>query len=353
MNSSDDTIDPTAVEPPSFSAEAVAAVVGEEYGLRGDYTQLVSERDQNFQLKAPDGRKFVVKVTSLIEDRIATDFQIAMLSHFEECGFDYSPRVVRTVSGQKRSLITSDAGQEYCLRVVTWHEGNLLHDVGLSADNARRLGERLAELDLALESFEFDGDGQAGLWDMQDALQLRSLLPHVNDVEVQKYTRDVLTRFDETVDTALRALPVQAIHNDANPENILIGAEGNVSGFIDFGDAIKAPRIMDVAIAASYLRTGGENPLELIEAFIEGYEQQSPLSSTEFGLLFDLIRTRLATTLILMYWRLSACDGDDPYRQKTLENESNAFEFLVYLSELGRDGFDRCVEGQKLKSNPR
>lgn len=353
MNSSDDTIDPTTIEPPGFSAEAVAAVVGEEYGLRGDYTQLVSERDQNFRLKTSDGRKFVVKVTSLIEDRIATDFQIAMLSHFEDSGFDYTPRVVRTTSGQERSVITSHDGQEYCLRVVTWLEGHLLHDVGLTTNNARRLGQRLAELHLALEKFEFEGDGQAGLWDMQDALQVQSLLPHVSDEDVQNCTRDVLSQFEESAVEALRALPVQAIHNDANPENILINAEGNVSGFIDFGDAIKAPRIMDVAIAASYLRAEGENPLELIEALIEGYEQRSPLSNAEFALLFDLIRTRLATTLILMYWRLSACDEDDPYRQKTLENESNAFKFLVYLSELGRDGFDRCVEGQKPRSSPR
>jgi len=342
MNASDDTKNPVTAEPPDFSIEAVAAVVADKYGLRGDYTQLVSERDQNFRLKTSDDRKFVVKVTSLIQDRIATDFQIAMLSHFEDCGFDYAPRVVRTVSGQERSVISSDAGQEYSLRIVTWLEGSLLHDVGLTKDNARQLGQRLAELDLALESFGFDGDGQAGFWDMQDALQLQFLLPHVNDEKVQKYTRGVLTRFSETVDTRLHALPRQAIHNDVNPENILINANGDVSGFIDFGDAIKAPRIMDVAIAASYLRGGGENPLEFIEAFIGGYEQRSPLSNEEFDLLYDLIRTRLATTLILMYWRLSARDEDDPYRQKTLENESNAFEFLVFLSELGRDGFDRC-----------
>jgi len=344
MNSSDQTIDPTSVEPPDFSADAVAAVVAEEYSLHGDYTQLVSERDQNFRLKSADGRRFVVKVTSLIEDRIATDFQIAMLSHFEECGFDYTPRVVRTVSGRKRSIITSDAGQEYCLRVVTWLEGSLLNNVGLTTDNARRLGQRLAELHLALEGFNFDGDGQAGLWDMQAALQLQDFLSHVNDEDVQEYTRDVLTQFEEFTAGALRALPVQAIHNDANPENILIDADGNVSGFIDFGDAIRAPRVMDVAIAASYLRTGGENPLELIEAFIEGYEQRNPLSNAEFDLLFDLIRMRLATTLILMYWRLSARDEDDPYRQKTLENESNAFEFLVFLSDLGRDSFIRCKQ---------
>ena len=350
MNSIDDTINPVTVEPPNFAAEVVAAVVAENYNLLGEYTQLVSERDQNFRLRTSDGQGFVVKVTGLIEDRIATDFQIAALCHFEESEFNYAPRVFRTVSGEKRSVITSDAGQEYCLRVVTWLDGSLLQDVELTINNAKRFGQRLAELDLSLENFDFDGDGQAGLWDMQEVLQLRSLLPHINIEKVQKYARAVLTRFDETVKSALRALPRQAIHNDANPENILIDADDDVSGFIDFGDALKAPRIIEVAVAASYLRTGGENPLKFIEAFVEGYHQRSPLSDVEFNLLFDLIRTRLAITLIILYWRLTARDEDDSYRQKTLENESNAFEFLVFLSDLGHDAFNRCVNKVDRKS---
>lgn len=343
MNPINASMSPVTVEPPNFSTGAVAAVVAENYNLLGDYTPLVSERDQNFRLRTSDGQEFVVKVTGLIEDRIATDFQIAALSHFEESGFDYTPRVFRTLSGDKRSVITSDAGQEYSLRVVTWLDGSLLKDVGLTTNNASRFGRRLAELDLSLRNFDFDGDGQAGLWDMQNALQLRSLLPHVNDEKVHKYACAVLNRFEDPVISALHALPGQAIHNDANPENILIDADGDVSGFIDFGDALKAPRIIEVAIAASYLRTVGENPLKFIEAFVEAYHQRSPLSDAEFKLLFDLIRTRLATTLIIMYWRLSARDEDDPYRQKTLENESNAFEFLVFLSDLGHDAFIRCV----------
>ena len=344
MNSTDDTTNPMTVEQPDFAVAAVAAVVAENYDLQGDYTPLVSERDQNFRLQTADGQGFVVKVTGLAEDRVATGFQIAMLTHFEESGFNFAPRVVRTVSGEQRSVITSDTGQDYCLRVVTWLDGSLLYDVELTTNIVKRFGRRLAELDMSLENFKFDGDGQAGLWDIQEASQLRSLLPHIDNENVQELAGAVLTRFDETVIAALRALPKQAIHNDANPENILIGADDDVSGFIDFGDALKAPRIIEVATAASYLRTGGENPLKFIEAFVEGYHRRSPLSDVEFNLLFDLIRTRLAMTLILLYWRLTARDEDDPYRQKTLENESDAFEFLVFLTDLGHDAFIRCIK---------
>ncbi|MCH9693763.1 MAG: phosphotransferase [Gammaproteobacteria bacterium] len=334
-----DTSDAVSIEPPDFASEYVAAIVAKEFDLRGQYTQLVSERDQNFRLITADGNKFVVKVTGLAEETVATDFQIALLSHLEETGFDYAPRVVRTVTGRQRSGITSDAGQEYSLRVVTWLDGSLLQDVEWSTGTIRNFGQRLAELDQTLGSFETDSDGQAGLWNMQAASQLKNLLSHVDDRSVYQLASGVLDQFDDTANAALRALPRQAIHNDANPENILMDADGEVCGFIDFGDALKAPRVVEIAVAASYLRSGGKNPLEFIEAFVAGYHQQSPLSDDEFELLFDLIRTRLVTSLTIMYWRLAARDENDPYRQKTLQSENNAFEFLVFLSRLGRDAF--------------
>ncbi|MGI9219448.1 MAG: phosphotransferase [Woeseiaceae bacterium] len=340
MKSVDKTNSPTTIQPPDFSVADVAAVVTDKFGLTGNYEQLVSERDQNFRLKTPEGRRFVVKVTGRAEDRIATDFQIEMLSHFEDNEFDLAPRVCTTQSGQKRSTISSDDGTEYSLRVVTYLDGALLHDVGLTTKNVTRFGQRLAELDLSLASFEFDGDGQAGLWDMQEFLQLQELLSHVGDTKVRKYTGAVLARFEESILPALRSMPKQAIHNDANPENILMNEHNDVSGFIDFGDALKAPRIIEVAIAASYLRTKSDDPLELISPFVNGYHQKSPLTAAELNLLFDLIRTRLAMTLIIMYWRLMARDEDDPYRQKTIENESNAFDLLVFLTDLGQDDFN-------------
>ena len=64
-----------------------------------------------------------------------------------------------------------------------------------------------------------------------------------------------------------------------------------------------------------------------------------PIEATEADLLFDLVRARLATTITLLYWRLEARDEDDPYRQKTLELESGASQFLHLLDRIGRTAF--------------
>ncbi len=77
--------------------------------------------------------------------------------------------------------------------------------------------------------------------------------------------------------------------------------------------------------------------------FIQSYHKKSPLIDAEIDLLFDLVRTRLTMTLTLLFWRLKARDEDDPYRQKTLAVESDAFEFLRMLSHLGRVGFRQKI----------
>ena len=112
-----------------------------------------------------------------------------------------------------------------------------------------------------------------------------------------------------------------------------------VTGLIDFGDMIRAPLICDVAIAAAYLRSGSDDPLELIAPFLAAYDAVRPLREPEIALLFDLVRARLATTITILYWRMNARRDDDRYRQKTLEEEAGAIGFLDALSDLGAAGF--------------
>jgi Ser/Thr protein kinase RdoA (MazF antagonist) len=262
----------------------------------------------------------------------------AALIHLENQGLRWVPRIVRTLSGRDRGVIRSEDGSEACLRVVTWLSGKLLSDVDVTREIAARFGKRLAELDIALKDFSHAGETQSLLWDSQRAGELRGLLGYVNDRAAKDSVENVLDDFDSRVKPVLLELPQQVIHNDANDGNILLNGRDEISGIIDFGDMMKAPRVVDLATAASYLRTDGD-PLELIEPFVAAYRQKNALLEAELDVLFDLIRTRLSTTLTFMYWRLAARDVDDPYRQKTLSVNSNALIFMQKLSSIGRAAF--------------
>ena len=84
-----------------------------------------------------------------------------------------------------------------------------------------------------------------------------------------------------------------------------------------------------------YKRQVDDDPMRFIVPFIRGYHERNPLSETELNLLYDLIRTRLMMTLIILYWRISARSPGDPYREKTLMGEATAFGFLRSLSNIG------------------
>lgn len=325
------------IDPPNIDLDRVATAVSEQFGLAGQLTSLVSERDQNLSLRTPDGRRFVVKIAGRNEDPVVTDFQILALVHLQQLGTAGVPQVVRTTRGEDRGTICHDDGTETCLRVVTWLGGRMLSDVTISAEISRSFGRQLAGLDYSLAGFSHPGDQQTLIWDAQRALELRPLLTHIDDAELRQQVEDVLEALEDRVLPALELLPKQVIHNDANPENVLLNDEGKVSGIIDFGDMLRAPRVVEIAIAASYLRTTDSDPLEFVAPFVAGYHATSPLRKEELDLLYDLIRTRLATTLSILYWRLSAREPGDSYRDKTLASEASAIQFLPRLTAMGRD----------------
>jgi Ser/Thr protein kinase RdoA (MazF antagonist) len=97
-----------ATPPPRFPAAVVNRIVSEQYGLRGELEQLVSERDQNFRLTTADDCKFVVKIANSSEPALITDFQIQALLHLQERACKVAvPRIIRTQSGAVLTSVSS------------------------------------------------------------------------------------------------------------------------------------------------------------------------------------------------------------------------------------------------------
>lgn len=320
-----------AARPPTAPLSEVSRAVEDHFELRGHYTPLVSERDQNFRLAAHDGNDYVVKVSNPHEAAMVTGLQVDLLLHLQKC-CDVSTPVMKRTSAGHCSASFEFAGEVYSLRVVSYVDGTPLSTLALTEQVAADFGAKLARLDHALESFPATGENPFSVWDLQQAAALRDLQRHIDDPGIRSVVARTLDQFEAFVAPRLRKLPRQAIHGDANPENVIADAASkSVYGFIDFGDAVFAPRVVDVAIAASYLRAAAPQPLRLINAFINAYQSRQHLDPEELELLLDLVRTRLATTITMLYWRLSAREDDDPYRQKTLQSEGSAIHFLRAL----------------------
>jgi Ser/Thr protein kinase RdoA (MazF antagonist) len=346
MSNKSSALDVIAADPPDFEPEQVLAVLERDYGLRGTLSQLVSERDQNFRFETADGQRFVVKIANSAEPFDITDFQVQALRHLEERGCAVAvPLVVTTRRDEVMTTIGAGADR-HRLRVVSYVPGLPLE--GRSPDRALTfdMGRGLAQIDLALQGFTHPGGSQLLLWDMQRAAELRPLVKHVPDA-VNALVGDCIDIFEERVAPQFGGLRTQVIHNDLNPGNVLVtdSEPAVLAGVIDFGDMLRAPLVIDVAIAASYLRATDDN-LEALRAFVAGFESQLPLDGDERSLLYDLIRTRLAATITILYWRVAIRPANDPYLKKALEERSSE-RFLRHLSQLGRARFGEALFNPK------
>ena len=106
-------------------------------------------------------------------------------------------------------------------------------------------------------------------------------------------------------------LPHQVIHNDANEHNVLVGEDGRVTGLIDFGDVVYAPRVCGLAVAGAYAMQGQPDPARAIVPVVRGYHEVAPLREDELEVLFPLMRARLEMSVAMAERQYAAAPDND------------------------------------------
>jgi hydroxylysine kinase len=339
MMSGADPLRVIAAEPPQFSEKDAVGIAAGHYGLAVTARTLISERDCNFHLLGRDGREFVLKIANRAEDRLVTDFQVQALRHIEAQQPDIAtPRVVPAQDG-KLLLDFRSGPVSHAVRLVTWLPGVLLAGQPLTSRLCRNLGVYAAKLGRALLDFEHPGSNPELIWNMNHALSVRGMAHHVPDLSLRTQVIECIDDFETHVAPAFPSLRTQVVHNDLNPENVLLDPDdtSRVAGVIDFGDMASSPLVVDVAVTASYMREFDGNPLGKIAGFIGAYHSVMPLERREIDLVYDLIRVRLATTVAVLHWRIAKRGTDDPYLNNSVSAESTAGKFLNILSAVPRE----------------
>lgn len=167
------------------------------------------------------------------------------------------------------------------------------------------IGGALAGLHLSLNSYPWAVNSYVE--DLRGSLEQELRLP--SDVA------EAFARQRNGMITALSDLPLQLIHGDLSPENVLLRRPGAVSGFIDFDHLPLAPRIWDIAKYLSRrirLRWRQSSPesdegrLDHVAGFLAGYHRTNSLSSSEIEAIPGLI---LAGNLIEASYFQEISDG--------------------------------------------
>ena len=323
------------VGPPIAEGEAVR-IARELYGVEASAQALPGEYDDNFHLTGADGQGHVLKVMHPARERSFIDMQCQALRHLAQRAPHLSlPRVLPDQDGELFSAVALADRSTHLVWLLTFVKGTVLAKVRPHAPELLgELGRFLGELDAALNSFSHPAAHRELKWDSSRAVWIKNYVQHIADAKGRALVEKFLGLYDSDVVPALPRLRRSVIYGDANDHNVLVSdpwpQPRTVTSVIDFGDMHHGLTVSEPAIAAAYAILGRKEPLQAAAAVVAGYHKTFPLEETELSILYALIGTRLAVSVVN-----SACrkllKPDDPY---VTVSEVSAWEALQRLAEI-------------------
>lgn len=332
-------------------------MIAERLGITGTMEQLGGEFDLNVRGGTADG-DVIVKV---MRSGCTPDFvhmQIAAIRHAAAADGSLPLPEVLSVPGADGTFAAADETGE---RRIVWTQ-RALPGTPLGAlpppslDVLAELGRAAGALGVALRDFDHPLLARPNKWYLPGSgwiAEYVHLLPEGRRQLVESILDDFATLLPR-----LEQLPRQAIHNDLNDWNVLIrqgvpsptdttpsptatadatpagaaststtmsttpsvpavpehhtGAASTVSGLIDFGDLTRAPVVCDVAITAAYAMLTRDDAERALAAVVGGYHATCALSEDELAMVWPLVRTRLAVSVVNSTIE-AAARPDDPY----------------------------------------
>jgi 4-aminobutyrate aminotransferase-like enzyme/Ser/Thr protein kinase RdoA (MazF antagonist) len=303
--------------PPSFTPAQAAALARDIFGVEGAPASLVSERDQNVRLTAPDGRGWVLKISNPGEQAGVVEMETGVVRHVADVDPGLPVAVpLATREGAPWGTAEGPDGSRHFVRLLPLLPGHSGNARELTRAAVWDFGAVSARLGRATRGYFHASAGRPILWDVK---HLGSLRPHLTLIAHDRrraQVEGILDRFEADVEPALRGFRAQVIHNDLTFDNTLLDAAGRVSGIVDFGDMAHTALVLDLVAALVALLGGRDDPADVFaasEAALAGYAGVTPLEDGEAALLGDLVAARLAQTTLISAWRVGLYPENSAY----------------------------------------
>ena len=292
-----------------------------------------SERDQNFLFKNKNETKFVLKISNSKESFEVLDCQNKGLEYLESTTNLNIPKVIPDKNNQRLSQIEVNNNKHF-LRVVSYVEGVPVGDASEPKSSKvlyNNMGAFLGLLGKGLKDFSHTGANHKLLWDVKETESLFHILEFIENQDKRSLAQKTLEYFSKHISPKLDQIRTQVIHNDMNPDNLLV-KESNpqiVSGIIDFGDMVNTPLVNDLAVAAAYQTVKQKDLFVGTCDLLAGYQDEYPLTEAEISLLPGLIVNRIAMSLVISEWRASEHPENREYILGSIEKTWDALKDIV------------------------
>ena len=305
------------------------------YGWQAEAIALTGERDKNYLLHTQEAGDVVLKFINPAEEAAETDLQIQVLLWLaqQNCAV-VVPKALRSRTGDLVCDYTVGE-QVYKVRAYTYLNGVSVAQAQMGAALQQSFGTQAAQLVRALEGFDHPALSRVLLWDVMHLNQLRAWAEEVlPQDEMGQFVFAYLNQFEQTILPVLQALPQQVIHGDISKSNTVASSADatSIHGVLDFGDLCKAPRVVELAVAASYALDAETGDLQAaLAGIVAAYAAVLPLSEAESALIPDLIIARLVQRIVISEWRASHFPNNRDY---ILRSNAQARQLLGQLMQV-------------------
>lgn len=269
----------------------------DHYGITATAIKMPGDEDENFKLQTADSLSYILKIA---QPEFAADlliFQNELLKHLAKKQLQLElPKMIPNSEGAMMSQVVSE-GKTRNIRMLSWVEGRLWAQINPKTSTLRfQLGKQAGSLATALKDFKCPNAEQESEWNLVHSLWTKDHLHLFSSEE-----KEVIMPFQEAFiqrNEVYQKLPKSIIHNDINNYNILVSEDfidPQVVSFIDFGDAVQAQTINDLAILLAYAIIEVPNPLDAAIDILQGYQTTHSLTEEEIQCLYTLTGMRLIT----------------------------------------------------------
>ena len=317
-------------------------ILASHWRISSDVSPLTGERDLNFEVKSDPKR-----VLKIYPNASTADVEFLRLQDralLSLAGMGITPVPLPSDSGATTIQVQLGA-----VRLLSWLEGEMWAEA--SSRDISELGKSVALVDkhlaqLQLSNREIEILKRNFIWNMLQAEEIQSRIQLISDEKLRNQVASAISEFKEKLLPRLNKMKPQLIHNDANDWNIVCGDKIRL---IDFGDMILAPRVVGLAVAASYLALDSNDPVFEISKLVRGYHSIAPLSLEELDLLVPLTRMRIAMSIANAALQIS----QDPNNAYLGISQSKTPSALARLATVDRNYSNfRLRNAIGLEANP-
>ncbi|MBU1341713.1 MAG: aminotransferase class III-fold pyridoxal phosphate-dependent enzyme [Proteobacteria bacterium] len=313
------------------SIDTITRLLEIEYDISGEIYRLAGE-NENYLIKKQDGTCFVLKLAD--EETTAGMIEIEHLAVERLIDSKLSirlPRVILTRTGSVQADLMTKDRKQIRGRLLEFVQGKAwCESLPATKGQLEDLGKIIAQMNTAMSVVFHPCSKRTHHWDLARADQHRSKIPFIDNPEKRQILEWVFHLYAALAMPVFDVLPKSLIHGDINDDNVLV-ADGRISGILDFGDCLVNPTVCDLSLALAYHTLDEDHPLEAAAIVIGAYHKVRPLSMDEMMVIFPLMCTRLAVSVIIADQRKKI----DPDRAGWFVSEQRAWKKLELFSATG------------------